>query len=200
MVKAVPDAGDLAGVEQRVLGVPGDGRGHELPALAVADGLGEVDVEAGVGTVVTHVAVGREVLVKAQNKVAIKRGRGGRGGAGRAGGGSGVAGGCGRAAGGKAKGTRDSQSGGDELAAVERGVGHGYSHLRCVTREVTFDALVRWSTGVQNSHDMAHVQHFQLPCILCLTIECATADAIEKNRTDNSDHRSRNVDILLYCA
>ena len=53
-----------------------------------------------------------------------------------------------------------------------------------MTCKMTCGALVRWSTGVQNSRDMAHVQHFQLPCILCLTIECATADAIEKNRTE----------------
>lgn len=49
---------------------------------------------------------------------------------------------------------------------------------------MTCGALVRWSTGVQNSCDIGHVQHFQLPCILCLTIECAAADAIEKNQTE----------------
>ena len=66
--EAVPDAVDGAGTQKGVLGVPVDGLGLELPALHLADSLGQVEVEAGVGAVVGNEAVGRVRGVEADDQ------------------------------------------------------------------------------------------------------------------------------------
>ena len=70
--EAVPDAGDLAGVEQGILSVPGDGLVLDLPALLLTDGGGKVEVEAGVVAVIAHIAVRREILVETNDEGAVK--------------------------------------------------------------------------------------------------------------------------------
>ena len=57
--EAVPNAVDVAGVEQGVLSVPVDGVGLEVPTVAVGDFLGKVKIEAGVVAVVADEAVRR---------------------------------------------------------------------------------------------------------------------------------------------
>ncbi len=70
--EAVPDAGDLAAVEQAVLRVPRDRLGRVAPPLELADGTGEVEVEARELAVVAHVAVGREVLIEADDELPVE--------------------------------------------------------------------------------------------------------------------------------
>ena len=67
--KAVPDAVDGAGVEQRVLGIPIDGLVIDFPALLIGNGLGKVEVKARVLTVIAHKAVRRIGLIKAHHEL-----------------------------------------------------------------------------------------------------------------------------------
>ena len=67
--KAVPDAVDGARVEQRVLGIPVNGLVFDLPALLVGNGLGKVEIKAGVLAIVAHKAVRRIGLIKAHHEL-----------------------------------------------------------------------------------------------------------------------------------
>ena len=67
--KAVPDAIDGARVEQRVLGIPVDSLVLNVPALLVGNGLGKVEVKAGVLAIVAYKAIRRIGLVKAHDEL-----------------------------------------------------------------------------------------------------------------------------------
>ena len=91
--EAVPDTGDGAGLDERVLGIPVDGLELQVPAVLFADGLGKIEVEAGALAVIAHEAVRRVGLVEADDEVGdvggVVRGlRGGSGGRGLLGGGA----------------------------------------------------------------------------------------------------------------
>ena len=72
--KAVPDAVDGAGVEQRILGVPVDGLVFDLPALLIGNSLGQIEIKAGVLAIVAHKAVRRIGLIKAHHELLGLRG------------------------------------------------------------------------------------------------------------------------------
>ena len=72
--KAIPDTVDGTRVEQRVLGIPVDGLVFDLPALLIGNGLGKVEVKAGVLAVIAHKAVRRVGLVKAHHELLGLRG------------------------------------------------------------------------------------------------------------------------------
>ncbi len=67
--EAVPDAVDGPLVHEGVLGVPVDGLALQLPAEPVADGLGQVEVEAAGLAVVADEAVGRVGVVVAHHEL-----------------------------------------------------------------------------------------------------------------------------------
>ena len=67
--KAVPDAVDGARVKQRILGVPVDGLVFDLPVLLIGNSLGQIEIKAGVLTIVAHKAVRRIGLIKAHHEL-----------------------------------------------------------------------------------------------------------------------------------
>ena len=67
--KAVPDAVDGTRVEQRVLGIPVDSLILNIPTLLVGNGLGKVEVKAGVLAIVAYKAIRRIGLVKAHDEL-----------------------------------------------------------------------------------------------------------------------------------
>ena len=74
--EAVPNAVDGPGIHQGVLGLPVDRLQLDLPVELVGDRTGEVEVEAGVLAVVTHIAVGRIRLVETDDQLGCRCGGG----------------------------------------------------------------------------------------------------------------------------
>ena len=73
--ETVPDAVDGAGIELHVLGVPVDRLLLQLPAFHLANLLCQLKVEAGVLTVIVHVAVRRILRIETDGQNAVLNAR-----------------------------------------------------------------------------------------------------------------------------